>query len=170
MDVRSPDAGFRPRRTGALVLAACAMIASGCRPPSPSASPSPGATGAPANVRDASEAGVEAVRGRLLSRIARTPGAVVGIAVHDLASGRRVSIAGDSVFHAASTMKVPVLFALYGEFEAGRIPRDAMLRLTNTFHSIVDGSPYTLSPADDSDSTLSRRSDATSRCDSSPSG
>jgi beta-lactamase class A len=100
------------------------------------------------------DAARDSVRAQLTARIAQIPGAFVGIAVHDLASGRRLQINGDSVFHAASTMKVPVLFALYLEFEAKRLQPTATLRLQNSFHSIVDQSPYALSANDDSDSTV----------------
>lgn len=91
---------------------------------------------------------------QLSARIAAVPGAQVGIAVHDLASGRRLSIAGDTVFHAASTMKVPVLFALFKEFEGGRLRAGERMRVANRFRSIVDSSDYTLNASDDSDSTV----------------
>ncbi len=94
------------------------------------------------------------VRARLLARIAAVPGAQVGIAVHDLASGRRLAMSGDTVFHAASTMKVPVLFALFQEFESGRLRPTETMRLTNAFQSIVDQSTYSLNAAGDSDSTV----------------
>lgn len=98
------------------------------------------------------------VRQRLLDRIALVPGAQVGIAVRELgrtpATSRMLAINADTVFHAASTMKVPVLFALYQEFKAGRLKADQRIALKNEFHSIVDGSLYTLNPADDSDSSV----------------
>lgn len=90
----------------------------------------------------------------LQARIAQTPGAVVAISVRDLESGRSLSLNGDSVYHAASTMKVPVLFALYGEFRAGRLQHDGRMPLRNEFRSIVDSSRYALTPTDDSDSSL----------------
>ena len=96
----------------------------------------------------------DTIRTRLETRIAAVPGAQVGIAVRDLASSRRLSINGDTVFHAASTMKVPVLFALYREFQAKRLAPAQPFPLVNTFRSIADGSPYSLSPTDDSDSTV----------------
>lgn len=94
------------------------------------------------------------VEQQLQARIDSVPGAMVGIAVHDLASGRTVAIHADTVFHAASTMKVPVLFALYREFESGTLRPDQTMRLTNRFASIVDGSPYALNAGDDSDSSV----------------
>lgn len=91
---------------------------------------------------------------QLQARVALVPGAEVGIAVHDLASGRTLAIHGDTVFHAASTMKVPVLFALYQQFEAGALRIDQTMPLENRFRSIVDQSPYSLNASDDSDSTV----------------
>ena len=94
------------------------------------------------------------VRERLLTRIAAVPGAQVSIAVHDMTSDRRLSIDGDTVFHAASTMKVPVLFALYREFESGRLRPNETMRLENSFQSIVDKSNYKLNASEDSDSSV----------------
>ena len=96
------------------------------------------------------------VRDRLLRRIAAVSGAQVAIAVQDMASNRRLSINGDTVFHAASTMKVPVLFALYREFESGRLKPAETMRLENSFKSIVDKSPYQLNANEDSDSTVDK--------------
>jgi beta-lactamase class A len=64
---------------------------------------------------------------------------------------------GDEVVHAASTMKVPVLVALHRAAHVGELSLDDLLVVRNEFASIVDGSPYTLSPADDSDPELYTR-------------
>ncbi len=129
-------------------FAALAIAASGCALPSRSSAK---ASAAPSN--DASPA-LDGVVRRLRARIAVTPGARVAISVRDLGSDRVLAIDGDSIYHAASTMKVPVLFALFGEFEAGRLKHDGRMLLRNEFRSIVDGSPYALTPNDDSDSSL----------------
>lgn len=97
---------------------------------------------------------VEAVLAQLAARIAKVDGAQVAISVHDLASGRRLALLGDTVFHAASTMKVPVLFALFKEFEGGRLRPDETMPLQNRFQSIVDTSHYSLTAAEDSDSSV----------------
>ena len=55
-----------------------------------------------------------------------------------------------SMFHAASTMKTPVMVELYRQAHAGRFDLDDSIRVTNEFRSIVDGSPYSLTPEDDS--------------------
>ena len=59
--------------------------------------------------------------------------------------------------HAASTMKLPVLIELFRRADAGTLSLDQGLPLGNRFPSIVDGSPYALSPADDSDGPLYAR-------------
>jgi beta-lactamase class A len=60
-------------------------------------------------------------------------------------------------YHAASTMKVPVMIQLYRMVDAGTLSLDTKITLKNEFTSIVDGSPYALDMADDSDSSLYAR-------------
>ena len=83
--------------------------------------------------------------------IARVPGAEVAVSVVDLADGREWHLRGDVVYHAASMMKVPVLLELFRRAERGGISLDEPVPLKNEFPSLVDGSPYTLKAADDSD-------------------
>ncbi len=101
--------------------------------------------------------GAADVQRQLAARIAQVRGAEVAISVQELGSDRALSVCGDCVFHAASTMKVPVLFALYREFASGTIASDAPLLLVNRFASIVDGSPYALDATEDSDSSVYAR-------------
>lgn len=81
----------------------------------------------------------------------------VGLHLLDLETERRLSISGDLELHAASTMKVPVLFELYRQADAGERSLDDSIVVANQFRSILDGSEYSLTPADDSDSTLYAR-------------
>jgi beta-lactamase class A len=92
----------------------------------------------------------------LRARIAQVPGAHVGLWFEDFASGDTLGIADTVSFHAASTMKVPVMFELYRQADAGTLDLDARILLQNRFLSIVDRSPYSLEPGDDSDSSLYR--------------
>ena len=96
----------------------------------------------------------DSLRTALNERIARVPGAVVGVAFHRLGSDVRVTINGDSLFHAASTMKVPVMIEYFRALDQRRIVADQSVLLLNRFGSIVDGSQYSLDPGDDSDSSL----------------
>ncbi len=78
-----------------------------------------------------------------IERIAGDAGAeAVAVAFYDYASDAAWSLRGDRPFHAASTIKVAVLFALFEAFEQGALPPDAVLHVRNRFLSVVDGEPY----------------------------
>jgi beta-lactamase class A len=100
---------------------------------------------------------VDSLRARIDARLAalraEAPNAIVGVAWRDLASGRALDVGGDSVFHAASTMKVPVMIQLMRLVDHGALSLDQTILLVNRFGSIVDGSPYALNAEDDSDSS-----------------
>ena len=95
-----------------------------------------------------------ALRSALEARIAALPGAEVGLWFEDLASGDTLGLADTVTFHAASTMKVPVMIELFRRVDAGTLDLDSRILLRNTFASIVDGSAYTLDPTEDSDDAL----------------
>jgi beta-lactamase class A len=97
---------------------------------------------------------VDSLRSRLAQRIAGTSGAIVGLYYKSLSSGELVTIAPDSSFHAASTMKVPVMIEFFRQVERGGLAADQPVLLVNQFASIVDGSPFSVAPIDDSDSTM----------------
>jgi beta-lactamase class A len=86
-------------------------------------------------------------------RVAEVKDAVVGVAFHDLQTGMSLYLNADDSFHAASTMKVPVMIELFRRVDAGKLHLDDSVALKNQFSSIVDKSPFTLNPADDSDSS-----------------
>ena len=93
------------------------------------------------------------LREAFASRLAKDT-ASVGVALVDLADGDTLGISPLRRFHAASTMKVPVLIELARRIDAGDFRWEDSLTVVNRFHSIVDGSEYALSLDDDSDSTL----------------
>ena len=97
---------------------------------------------------------MDSLAARVERRIATLPNALVGVAYHDLERGDTLYINADTSFHAASTMKVPVMIELFRAFDAGRLRPDQTIPLTNQFASIVDGSPYSLGAGGDSDSSL----------------
>ena len=75
--------------------------------------------------------------------------AEIAVAVRDLGSGDSLLINAHVPMHAASTMKVPVMLELCRRGEtAGTLP------VRNMFTSIADGSTYTLTPTQDSDTAL----------------
>ena len=99
----------------------------------------------------------DSLRTRLERRIAETPGAVVGFYYKSLRSGELVTIAPDSSFHAASTMKVPVMIEFFRQVERNGLAEHQPILLVNRFASIVDGSAYSVAAVDDSDSTMYTR-------------
>ena len=78
-------------------------------------------------------------------------GAEVAVAFRTLDGRSEVLIDPDKPFHAASTMKVPVMIELFRQAKAGTVSLDEPLAIRNEFHSIVDGSTFKLSEGDDSD-------------------
>jgi len=67
----------------------------------------------------------------------------------------------DVSFHAASKMKVPVLIELFRQARANALSLDDRIPVVNQFHSIVDGSPFTLDTSDDSDADVDKHIGAT---------
>ncbi len=86
-----------------------------------------------------------------LRRLIADSGAEVAVAFRTLDGRDDVLIDPDKPFHAASTMKVPVMIELFRQRAEGIVSLDEPLAIRNEFRSIVDGSPYTLSEGDDSD-------------------
>jgi beta-lactamase class A len=95
--------------------------------------------------------------GRIVERIRSLPGADVAVSYRDLETGDSLDIGADVDFHAASTMKIPVMLEVLRAAEAGRLALDQDILLVNRFHSIVDGSPYSLDAGEDSDSAMYAR-------------
>jgi beta-lactamase class A len=89
----------------------------------------------------------------VLSRIQKS-GADVGVAFRTLDGKAEWFSREDDVFHAASTMKIPVMIELFHQVHQGNVKLDDPLVVKNEFHSLVDASIYTLDPTDDSESDL----------------
>jgi beta-lactamase class A len=78
-------------------------------------------------------------------------GAEVAVAFRTLDGRRELLIDPDKPFHAASTMKVPVMIELFRQAHTRALTLDEPLAVRNEFHSIVDRSTFALSEGDDSD-------------------
>jgi len=65
-----------------------------------------------------------------------------------------IIINGDEVFHAASTMKTPVMVEVFRQSIIGRFSLDDSIVVRNEFKSIVDGSIYSLDVKDDGDDKI----------------
>jgi beta-lactamase class A len=51
-------------------------------------------------------------------------------------------------------MKIPVMIELFRQAHEGVLSLDEQMPVVNEFHSIVDGSPFTLDVGDDSDAAV----------------
>jgi beta-lactamase class A len=79
----------------------------------------------------------------------------IAVAFIDLSNEQNsILINVDEEFHAASTMKVPVMIELYKQQNQGLISLSDSIILVNEFKSIVDGSPYKMDIGDDSDDVI----------------
>ncbi len=85
------------------------------------------------------------------------PNAHFGIAFKDIQSGETIYVNEKEHFHAASTMKTPVLAELFRQSGQGNFSMEDSITIKNVFTSIADSSEYSLDPADDSETGLYKR-------------
>ena len=71
-------------------------------------------------------------------------GTTIAVAVIDPVTSTRFAAPGDTTFHAASTMKVPVMIEVFRQAEEGRFELDDSLLVENRFRSIIDGTEYSI--------------------------
>ena len=76
------------------------------------------------------------------------------VAFKNLVTGEQLLINEHATFHAASTMKTPVLMEVYKQAAEGKFSLTDSILVKNEFYSIVDSSTYSLNPADDSEQKL----------------
>ena len=81
-------------------------------------------------------------------------GGTIAVAYFDLQSGQSFLHNEHESMHAASTMKVPVMLALFDAIGRGELRLDQAVLVRNQFRSILDGSTYSLEEKEDSDSEL----------------
>ena len=76
------------------------------------------------------------------------------LAFKDFQTGIEILINEHTLFHAASTMKTPVLIEVYNQASLGRFSLSDSIEIKNEFKSIIDSSFYELNKADDSDTMI----------------
>ncbi|MEO8194364.1 MAG: serine hydrolase [Gemmatimonadales bacterium] len=96
------------------------------------------------------------LRDSIAARVAVATGATVAVSFRDLQTGEALDMSADTVFHAASTMKIPVMIEVLRRAQEGGFSLDQGVLLINQFASLADGSPFSLIPADDGDTALYR--------------
>jgi len=76
------------------------------------------------------------------------------LAFKNIESGEEMLINAHEDFHAASTMKTPVMIEVYKQSAEGKFSMSDSVVIKNEFASIVDGSTYSLSVGDDTEADL----------------
>lgn len=89
-----------------------------------------------------------------IEKTIQASGAEVAVAFRTLDGREEWFLRADEPFHAASTMKIAVMIELYHQVRQGKVQLDEPLTVHNEFKSLVDGSPFSLDPADDSEQGL----------------
>ncbi len=90
---------------------------------------------------------------KIQDRMKEYEATAVGIYYED-PDGKTFILNADEVFHAASTMKVPVMMEIFRKVDQDSMPLDLKIEVKNQFASIMDGSPFSLTQEEDSDTEI----------------
>lgn len=95
----------------------------------------------------------EELRNTITAQIDSIEG-TVAVAYYSMSQKDSLLINADDVFHAASTMKVPVMIELLKQASERKLNLNDSIVLKNEFNSIVDDSSYSMNISDDSDDII----------------
>jgi beta-lactamase class A len=100
-----------------------------------------------------SDTGIQNLRQRIIHEFSSQKG-TFALAFKDVKTGKQLLINEKEVFHAASTMKTPVMIEVFQLAHAKKISLTDSIIIKNEFKSIVDSSLYSLDSTDDSEREL----------------
>jgi beta-lactamase class A len=90
-----------------------------------------------------------------VAAVAEEAGAhAVAVAYHDYESRTGWSYAADQWFHAASTIKIPVLLGVFAAIQRGELALNARVHVRNRFLSAADGTSYRVGSARDANGAV----------------
>ncbi len=78
----------------------------------------------------------------------------IGVAFYDYETDRSFAIHGDTPFHAASTIKVPILLTVFDAIDKKRYTLETKVHIRNRFFSLVDGEIFRVSAGRDANSKV----------------
>jgi beta-lactamase class A len=97
----------------------------------------------------------EATLRDIVRRIGEDAGvSAVAVAAYDFEHRTDWGLNSDRFFHAASTIKVPVLLGVFDAIEQGRFKPYSRVHVRNRFLSIIDGSPYRVQSSRDANTAV----------------
>jgi beta-lactamase class A len=92
---------------------------------------------------------------RQIEQVARESGtAAVAVSFHDYHTHTEWSFHGERWFHAASTIKVPVLLGVFAQIHSGRLALHSRVHVRNRFLSVFDGESYRVGSSRDANSVV----------------
>lgn len=97
------------------------------------------------------------LRKEIVAEFAKQPTGTFAVAFKDLSTGQQFLLNSHESFHAASTMKTPVMIEVFKQAAAHKFSLTDSILIHNDFKSIVDGSAYSMDSTDDSEKDLYRR-------------
>lgn len=100
-----------------------------------------------------SDTGIQNLRQRIIHEFSSQKG-TFALAFKDVKTGKQLLINDKEVFHAASTMKTPVMIEVFRQAHAKKFSLEDSIIIKNEFKSIVDSSLYSLDSTDDSEREL----------------
>ncbi|WP_232835123.1 serine hydrolase [Pleomorphovibrio marinus] len=90
------------------------------------------------------DSSIEELKSKLEERVTQVDG-TIAVALKVLEGGKETLFIHErEVFHAASTMKTPVMMEIYRQAEQGKFSLSDSIPVVNEFSSIVDGSPFSM--------------------------
>jgi beta-lactamase class A len=94
------------------------------------------------------------LRAKVRAAAERNGARSVAVAFHDYETRTAWSYRGDEWFHAASTIKVPVLVGVFGAIAEGDLALNARVHVRNRFISVADGSAFRVGSARDANAEV----------------
>ncbi len=96
---------------------------------------------------------LDQLQGQMVELLGKQKGKFA-VAFKDLATADTIMINAHEAFHAASTMKTPLMIEIFRQAAEKKFALSDSILIKNEFRSIADGTSYSLSPEDDSELEL----------------
>lgn len=97
---------------------------------------------------------IKALEKKIKAETGKHPEARIAVSFINLQNGEEYHLNSDQKFHAASTMKTPVMLEAFKQAEQGKFDLDGEVEVYNKFKSIANRQTYSLAEKDDSELSL----------------